>query len=523
MAKKKTSRKKKTSKKSGKKTSGRKKPASVKKANSKTKLAKDRLKIFGQPKISIATSSKISSTFNRLQSSRQRLKDSSAKERIRKLKHLKEAISVHQDALCEAIYLDFHKPPAETELTEIIPVKAELTDAIENLKYWMAPRQVDTPVTLLTSNAYICREPLGTALILGPWNYPFHLCIAPLIPAIAAGNSVLIKPSELTPHTSRFIKQFIEDIFPDDEVAVLEGDHTTASELTCLPFDHIFFTGSTAVGKLVMQSASKNLASVTLELGGKSPVIVDETADLKKAAQRIMWGKCVNAGQTCVAPDYLFLPSEKRDEFIQECKTVIQKFYGSDPETIQNSPDLCRIINDRNFNRLNHLLLDAQKKGAKIRIGGTVDKDDRFIEPTILTGVSRNSDIMKEEIFGPILPVLTYKHIDEVFEYIAGRDKPLSLYIFSSKNKNINNILARTTSGGTTINDVLLHLANGNLPFGGVNHSGIGKYHGEYGFAALSNERAVLRQGWFATIQMMYPPYSKKVKRLIKWVRKFFV
>ncbi|MCB1175166.1 MAG: aldehyde dehydrogenase family protein [Leptospiraceae bacterium] len=517
------SRKKTTGKKISKKAAkaaGRKKSAGRAAALSAGRASPESnpLKITGRPLVPISSAAEIQRAFTNLQQGRQRMKETTARERIKRLKKLQDAIRNQEDALFEAVYLDFRKSRTEMELTELVVVKAELADAIQNLDSWMAPQQVDTPVTLLGSSAWICSEPLGTVLILSPWNYPFQLAIAPLIAAVAAGNTALVKPSEFTPHTSRFIKQLLTDVFSHDEVTVLEGDHTTAEALTALPFDHIFFTGSTPVGKIVMRAAAQNLAHVTLELGGKSPAILTANADLKKAARRIMWGKGVNAGQTCIAPDYVFVPRAMQSEFIAECETARNEYYGPNPA---ESPDYCRIITEKHCARLQKLCDDAVKDGARIAIGGQSDTKDRYMAPTILTDVRPDSQIMQTEIFGPLLPVVDYEDMEEVYDFIASRDKPLALYIFSRKNKEINEILSRTSAGGTTINDVMLHIANCHLPFGGVNQSGIGSYHGIHGFRALSHQRSVLRQGRWNAIALFSPPYTPRVQALTRFVRRY--
>ncbi|MCB1317860.1 MAG: aldehyde dehydrogenase family protein, partial [Leptospiraceae bacterium] len=314
------------------------------------------------------------------------------------------------------------------------------------------------------------------------------------------------------------------DVFPEDEVAVVEGDHTVSQTLTELPFDHIFFTGSTAVGKIIMSAAAQNLASVTLELGGKSPVIVDEDADMEKAAERIAWGKVLNGGQTCVAPDYLLIAESKLDDFLQQSKNIIQEFYGENPMARRQSPDYCRIVNGRHYVRLRQLLEDSVKNGAEVVLGGDHADDENYIEPTYLANVDVDSAIMQEEIFGPILPILTYRSLGEAIEFINARDKPLALYVFSNNRENTEQILNRTSSGGAVVNDVIVHLANSHLPFGGVNHSGHGSYHGEFGFRALSHEKAVLRQSrLFSSIRLMYPPYTNLVKTIVNFTRKFLV
>lgn len=451
------------------------------------------------------------------------LRTSTAKDRIQKLKKLREAIFKYQRKVEIAIFHDFRKSHEEVAITEILPVISEINDAIRHLKTWMKPKKVETPPTLLGASSRILYEPKGVCLIIGPWNYPFHLAMAPLVASIAAGNTNIIKPSEFTPETSRVTRELLDSIFDEAEVAVIEGDASASLALTELPFDHIFFTGSTGVGKIIMERAAKHLTSVTLELGGKSPVILDETANVESAAERIMWGKFVNAGQTCVAPDYLLIHESKLDSFIQSSKKSLNQFFGEVGPEFKKSQDFCRIINDRNFQRVVSYIQDAKDHGAKIALGGNFSSDERFISPTILTHVTLDSKIMNDEIFGPLLPVITYRNLDDAIHVINSKDKPLALYIFSSKSSHIEKILKHTSAGGTVINDVMIHLVNANLPFGGVNHSGHGSYHGHFGFKAFSHERSVLKQAPFSVVKLMYPPYSPFVRKVVALTMKLFI
>lgn len=449
------------------------------------------------------------------------LRRTTAKTRIEKLKRLQKAIQASTSELETAVYKDFRKAPLETDLTETLLVISEIKSAIREIRDWMAPKRVGTPMTLLGTRSELVYEPKGTVLIIAPWNYPFQLAIAPLIASIAAGNTNIIKPSEYTPHTSAYIKKLIESVFTADECAVIEGDASVSTELLKLPFDHIFFTGSTPIGKVVMEAAAKTLATVTLELGGKSPVIVDETSDLKLAAKRILWGKSVNAGQTCVAPDYILLPESKVEEFVKHAKAAVTKLYA-DSENPMASPDFCRIVSTRHYQRLTGLLHEAMEAGAKVEMGGASDASENYIAPTLLSGVSPESRLMQEEIFGPLLPILTYRKLEEAVDFINSREKPLALYVFSKKNKNIDYVLQNTSSGGAAINDVLIHLANHNLPFGGANHSGHGSYHGYFGFRAMSHERSVLRQSTlFSALEILYPPYTGLSRKLANLTKKF--
>lgn len=448
------------------------------------------------------------------------LRLSTAKERILKLKNLREAILSSQKSIQDALQLDFRKSQEEVDLTEILPVISEINDAIRNLPDWMRTKPVHTPITLLGNESEIQYEPKGVCLVIAPWNYPFHLAFAPIAAAVAAGNAIILKPSEFTPATTKVCKDILSQVFSSDEVAVVEGDASASTALLELPFDHIFFTGSTMVGKIVMAAAAKHLTSVTLELGGKSPTLVAPDADLKFAAKKILWGKFVNAGQTCVAPDYLMIPEDMISKFTEEAKKVIKEFFRDTPES---SPDYCRLVNDRNFARVKSYLDEAKSKGAKILLGGSSDSKTRFMEPTVISSVPRDSKILEEEIFGPLLPIVTYKSLDEAVQYINSKPKPLALYVFTQKEKTVQFVLKRTSSGGVVVNDVMVHLTNPNLPFGGVNHSGHGSYHGLHGFKAFSHERSILRAPKRTMVQLMYPPYGPRVRKLANLVLRWFV
>jgi aldehyde dehydrogenase (NAD+) len=331
----------------------------------------------------------------------------------------------------------------------------------------------------------------------------------------------MIKASSKVPNTARFIKKFLDNLFSEEEVAVIEGGADVADALLELPFDHIFFTGSPPIGKKIMTAAAKHLTPVTLELGGKSPVIVDETADVKKAAERIMWGKFINSGQTCVAPDYLLIHEKLHDAFIEESKKVILKRYGATDKDQEASPDFCRLVSDGHFQGMRRVLDESVKQGAKVEAGGVCNPAGRYVSPTLLSNVTDGSPIMKEEIFGPILPILKFSNLDDCFKIIRSREKPLALYIFSKSQAAIEAILKNTTAGGTCINSLIIHLANNNLPFGGVGYSGMGNYHGEFGFRQLSHERAVLRQGALDSLKSFYPPYTKTVRKMIEIAMKY--
>lgn len=442
------------------------------------------------------------------------LRKSTYKQRLAILKRFETVFNNSHDKLYAAANADYGKTEAEVDLSEIFAIRTELAHIKSNLKRWMRPKKVLPTLTTFGTSSKIMIEPKGVCLVISPWNYPYNLTFGPMLTAIAAGNTVMIKPSELTPNMSAVMRELVEETFETHEVAIFEGDYTVSEHLTSLPFDHIFFTGSPGVGKIVMAAAAKHLTSVTLELGGKSPTIVDETANLKKAARNTIWGKFTNNGQTCIAPDYLFVHESVKDKFVELLKENIQSLYG-DKEAIKANPDYCRIVNARHFERVNGLLNNAVEKGASLINGGLTDSSQNFIAPTVLDNVAQDSKILEEEIFGPLLPVMTYTNLDEVISYINAKPKPLALYIYSSNNSNIDKVLTETSSGDAVINHNMLQFLHPNLPFGGVNNSGIGKAHADYGFKAFSHERSVLRDR-FSTTHMFYPPYTPKVKKMIK-------
>jgi len=464
----------------------------------------------------------IESVFAAQVKNRWNISQTSATERIAKLKKLENWIVNNKQSIRDAIYKDFRKPVVDIYLTEIFTSLAELKHTIKHLKKWTKPHRVKRIMTLITARSWIQYEPRGVVLIIAPWNYPFNLIAIPLISAIAAGNCVILKPSELAKNTSGLISKMIEALFPKDEIAVMEGEKDVAIELLKKPFDHIFFTGSTAVGKKVMAAASKNLSSVTLELGGKSPVVIDETANLSDAAQKIVWSKLMNCGQTCLAPDYLLVNESVLPELVSKLKHFINKFYGAENSDWQTCPDYARIIDKQHFQRLSEVLNETVQGGAKIEIGGELDETEKYIPPTVLTNITPESAIMEDEIFGPILPILTYTKIDEAINIIRNKPKPLALYVFSKNQQNIDRILTDTSSGGVCINDTVIHFLQINLPFGGVNASGMGRSHGFHGFKTFSNEQAVVKHNRFSPLKLMYPPYTKRVQKLVDLVVKYF-
>ena len=464
--------------------------------------------------------SELEALFARQQAARWRVAATSADQRKAKLRALLAALMAHRAEAHAALWADFRKAPAEVDLTELYPVICELKDALRHLSRWMKPRRVPTPIGLFGSAGTIVHEPKGLTLIISPWNYPIYLTLGPLVSAIAAGNCAVIKPSEFTPHTTAFLQKLLAGLFPEEEVALVEGDADAATALLALPFDHIFFTGSPAVGKVVMRAAAEHLSSVTLELGGKSPVLVAADANLKETARKIAWGKFMNAGQTCVAPDYVLVHERVHDALVEELKRVLVGFYGPDATDRQASPDLASIINDRHFTRLQALLSGS---AAQIAFGGETDATSRYVSPTVLTDVDPAAGIMQEEIFGPLLPILKVPDMDAAVAYVNARPKPLALYVFSDSRQTAEALVARTTAGGGCINDTVLHFIHTGLPTGGVNNSGFGKAHGIHGFEAFSNARGILRQRTrFSAIQLMYPPYTGFVRRMIDLTLKYF-
>lgn len=446
-----------------------------------------------------------------------RLRESTAAERIARIKRLRSAMLAHRDELYAAFAQDMKKSKAEVEGAEIMPVLDEMRHVIKSLKSWMKPTAISATITSVGSKAQVQYQPRGRVLIMAPWNYPLNLCFGPLVSAIAAGNTAVLKPSEMTPTVSVLMGRIIAEVFEASEVAYFEGSQATAQALLEMPFDHIFFTGSPAVGKLVMAAASKHLTSITLELGGKSPAIVDETANVQLAAENLIWGKFINCGQTCIAPDYIFVHASVKARFVKACLAALTKFYGAAAKRLHN-PDLTHIVNERHTQRLARLLSDAQERGAKILVGGQVDLQDHMVAPTLLDQVSKDALIMQEEIFGPLLPILEYQDVQEVIAHVNAQPKPLALYVYSSDDQRIERVIAQTSSGGVCVNQCMMHFAHGNLPFGGVNNSGMGNAHGYHGFKAFSHERAVLSAGRLRLEKLFAPPYTATRFKLIKQV-----
>lgn len=452
---------------------------------------------------------------------RWRIAATGAKVRIARLRWLRKAILNHRQALYDAVRADFRKSAPEFEITELQLVLGEIAHATRHLRRWMRPRRVSTPALLAGTRSRIVHEPKGQVLILAPWNYPFQLVFSPLVAAVAAGNVCIVRPSEKVPATSAVMGRIIADAFPEDEVAMVQGGVETADALLQLPFDHFFFTGSTAVGRKVMHAAAEHLASVTLELGGKSPAIVDRSADVAQAAERIVWGKFVNAGQTCVAPDYVLVHQEDAPDFLSAAVKAINRFYGAGEEGPRASEDFARIVDDRAFARLDAALKATVADGAWIVAGGATDASERYIAPTLLSNVRPDSPVMREEIFGPILPVLPVRSLDEALAFVNARPKPLALYLFARRARVTKHVVRGTTAGGTIVNHVICHLANPDLPFGGVGESGQGSYHGHHGFRAFSHERAVLFAGKWSMAPLYYPPYGPKMRRIANFMSRW--
>jgi aldehyde dehydrogenase (NAD+) len=428
--------------------------------------------------------------------------------RLAQLRKLKQIIIQNQTKIEDALWKDLHKSPEEAYLTEINIVLSEINNHIKHLKKWARPRKVSTPIFLLPSSSKIIYEPLGIALIVAPWNYPFQLLMNPLVGAISAGCCSILKPSPDTPNTAKVMEEMIAENFDSKYISVVQGGRETNTILFAQHFDIIFFTGSPKVGRVVMKAAAENLTPVILELGGKSPCIVDADADIDIAARRITWGKLINAGQTCIAPDYLFAHHSIKDELLNKITANIKSMYGDD---IKQSRFYPRIINDHSMERLTGLL-----DQGKIYTGGEIDVKEKFIAPTIIDNVEPDFTIMQEEIFGPILPVMTFENIDETINYINKNEKPLALYYFG-KNKKAKEILATTTSGGACVNDTLMHIGNHNLPFGGVGNSGMGSYHGQESFLAFSHKKPVVTTPTWIDLPFKYVPfkYFKLLKKII--------
>ncbi|MCD0465698.1 aldehyde dehydrogenase [Flavobacterium sp. ENC] len=429
------------------------------------------------------------------------------------LKKLLYNIQKSEDLIVKALYDDFKKPEFEAVLTETNYVISELKDTIKNIHKWAKPKRIWPSLLNFPSTDYIYKEPYGKVLVIAPWNYPFQLALCPVISAVAAGNRVVLKPSELTPHTSAIITKIIQKTFHVNHVEVYEGGVEVSSTLLAQRWDYIFFTGSVAVGKVVAKAAAENLTPVTLELGGKNPCIIDETADLKLAAKRIVWGKFINAGQTCIAPDYILIQKNMKINFLSFLMEEITKAYG---KKMEKSPDFARIINTKNWLRLVSMI-DPER----VLFGGETDANALYIAPTLLEEPALDSAVMKEEIFGPILPILTYETEDDIKNVISRYEKPLAFYVFSDNKSFARKLITTYSFGGGCINDTVVHFSNKRLPFGGVGHSGIGAYHGQLSFDIFSHHKGVVKKGNWLDLPMRYAPYKDKltaIKRILDWL-----
>jgi len=468
--------------------------------------------------LQFTTNSEIDRVFDTHYKQKKQLVRTTAKERIAKINALLAYLQKEENSvrLKEALHNDFRKPHAESQVTEILPTFAQAKEITKNLRVWMQSGTLRIPLMYTGLSAKMAYEPKGTSLIIAPWNYPFYLAIYPLLYAIAAGCTVILKPSEMTPHTAKFIEEMVSASLSENEVKVLHGGIPETTHLLKKRWGHIFFTGSPAVGKIVMRAASANLSSVSLELGGKSPCIVDETANIKASAQRLVWGKFLNSGQTCIAPDYIMVHESKKEELIAALKKEITSFYGDNAE---ESDSYARIITEKHTERISSYIGDAVQNGAKVAHGGKFNVSDKFIEPTILTGVTQDMQVMKDEIFGPVLPILSYKSNQEVLDVIYSLDKPLSMYLCSTSKKNQRFFSENTSSGGLVINEFILGAGIPSVPFGGVNNSGIGKAFGFHGFVEFSNEKPIVRRN-FGTIKFIYPPYTETTTKIISWLKK---
>ena len=444
---------------------------------------------------------------------RWKIAQSSVKERIAKLLKLHKAIETRQQEFYDAVWADFHKPKTEAWLTEVYPALQEINHTVNHLPDWVEDQDGSWSFLFPLNSSVSHFEPKGRVLIMSPWNYPFLLFISPIVAAVAAGNVVIAKPSHKTPHVAEVLESIIKDVFSPNEVAVVQGAGAEiGDQLLALPFDHLFFTGSPNVGAHVAEEAAKIHAGVTLELGGKSPVIILDDVKIKDAAKKLAWGKCLNAGQTCIAPDYMLCPQRLMQPLAEAIADNIKKMYGNTDEARRNSDIFVHIVESRTVERHQGLIQDAIAKGAKAVLGAQFSPEDienRYTPATILTDVTPDMRIMESEIFGPILPIIAYDSLEEAIAFVQARPKPLALYIFGKSEVKINEVIARTTSGSTCVNHCILQIANQSVPFGGVGMSGTGNYHGIYGFKTFSHERNVMRQSALDTMTFLYPPYHK--------------
>ena len=439
-----------------------------------------------------------------------------------RLLRMRTLINDHGSALAQAVQADFGVRSLQlTEIADLFVLRTLMSHTLKSLAKWMKPVKVSTPLYLQPAHAYLQRQPLGVVGVVSPWNYPVQLALGPVITALAAGNRVMLKPSELTPQTSALMARLIEKVFAPDELCVVQGDGALSAEFSSLPFDHLFFTGSTAVGRIVAKAAAANLTPTTLELGGKSPCIVDASCDLNDAAIKIAHGKLLNAGQTCIAPDYVMVPRGREAAFGAAFAKAVDQLFP----TIAGNPDYAAIISPRHHERLQAMLLAAEAGGARVQLVGSGlpanDGASRQMAPVLVYSAAVDSKLLNEEIFGPVLPVLLYDSLDEAIGYVNARPRPLALYWFGTDNAARDQVLARTVSGGVTINDTLMHIAHENLPFGGVGESGWGSYHGEAGFLRLTQQKPVLVQSKWARGDLFYPPYGKRFDQVMGLLKRW--
>lgn len=460
--------------------------------------------------------------FTILNENKNKIGNSDYLHRIERISRIEQYLKNNNNRieLFDSMYKDLHKCETEVIISELMIVQSHISHIKKYLHNWMKYKSIKSPFPLLGVKSYIFYQSKGIVLIISPWNYPINLSLIPLIYSIAAGNTIIMKPSEISANTSAYIKKMIEQIFEKNEVAVIEGGISTSEELLQYPFNHIFFTGSSKVGKIIMEKASKNLSSITLELGGKSPCIIDETVDIPVITHKLVWAKYINNGQTCISPDYIILHKSKYQEFISEFKKSLHKLYDPYQTGINYSQDYGRIINYFHFNRLNALYNDAIKKGATVILGGLFGVHDLYMEPTLIENVNFDMDIMHEEIFGPLIPLITYENINEIINVISKNPNPLTLYIASNNKSSVEYIIKNVQSGGVVINDYMLGYSNPYLPFGGINQSGIGKSFGFDCFEEFSNKRSIIERKW-GNLSIIYPPYDNKKKKIIDLLQRF--
>lgn len=465
----------------------------------------------------------ISRVVSTLQSRAPAVRATGPAEREAKLERMIDALGTYRNQIQEALHADFRRAPVEADLIDVKTVIDEARYAIDHLATWMQPTPVGTPTLYTGTHSSVHYEPKGVVLIMAPWNYPVNLTLGPLVGAIAAGNCAVLKPSEHAPHTAALIRDLVDEVYDPREITVVTGGPDVAEALTHQPFDHIYFTGNPAIGRRVMRAAADHLTSVTLELGGKSPAVVDAHADLEGAARRIAWCKFTNAGQTCIAPDYVLVHERVHAPLLERLQEAIHTFYGPTPRAQRETDDYARLIHADHFDTMIDLLQSALEAGSSVATGGEHDRASRYVAPTLLTDVPLDTAIMQKEIFGPLLPVIPFESLDEALQIVDDRSPPLSLYLFTEREETVDRVLSDTTAGSTCINEGFLHFNNPALPFGGKGESGIGRGHGVRWFQAFSNERAVLHRTYGGQlVNLFYPPYDGFTRRLVNWVLRFF-